>query len=303
MADPVKMTIDSAVEIDGREDARQLVVQGHVTQTEPLQTWEDHAGGKVAELEVDGHLQIGDLELVVPGSVPGTPATNRLRVYPKSDGKLYAKNWNGVEYDLTGAGGSLDVSKETVVVGEVVHEVTLAAAGTFDTGTIDLSDYDWVVIRGLMRSTHNTFDDTKIYFNGDTTDTNYRAQLRGDNIFDVDFPLLSAAAHAASPADYFGTLEAFLPAPGGDQYKILHANSGARADATAIYEESTVVHWENDAAITRIQVVPRYTTNLAAGSWLQIVGYKALDVVTDVQGGGGGGSADDEFLAWMGLFL
>jgi hypothetical protein len=45
------------------------------------------------------------LEVKRPGSVPGTPSTDFMRIYPKSDGKLYTKNWSGVEYDLTSSGG------------------------------------------------------------------------------------------------------------------------------------------------------------------------------------------------------
>ena len=49
-----------------------------------------------------GTVHLGDyLEMEVPGSVPGTPATDQMRIYPKSDGKLYAKNDNGDEFDLT----------------------------------------------------------------------------------------------------------------------------------------------------------------------------------------------------------
>jgi len=47
------------------------------------------------------------LELKRPTAVPGTPATDFTRVYGKSDGKLYAKNWSGTEYDLTGGAGSV----------------------------------------------------------------------------------------------------------------------------------------------------------------------------------------------------
>lgn len=45
------------------------------------------------------------LEMKRPASVPGTPGLDNVRVYSKADGKLYAKDWNGVEYDLTGGGG------------------------------------------------------------------------------------------------------------------------------------------------------------------------------------------------------
>jgi hypothetical protein len=41
------------------------------------------------------------LEMKRPTAVPGTPATDFLRIYAKSDGRLYIKNWNGVEFSLT----------------------------------------------------------------------------------------------------------------------------------------------------------------------------------------------------------
>ncbi|MDL1889736.1 hypothetical protein FBQ96_09180 [Nitrospirales bacterium NOB] len=56
----------------------------------------------------DGPVHLGDfVELKRPVAVPSQPATDLIRVYPKSDGKLYAKNWNNQEFDLTGGvGGS-----------------------------------------------------------------------------------------------------------------------------------------------------------------------------------------------------
>ena len=45
------------------------------------------------------------LEIKRPAAVPGTPATDFMRLYPKSDGKLYAKNWSGTEVELGGGAG------------------------------------------------------------------------------------------------------------------------------------------------------------------------------------------------------
>lgn len=50
------------------------------------------------------------LEMKRPAATPGTPSTDYVRVYAKSDGKLYAKNWSGTEYDLTSAGGVSAIS-------------------------------------------------------------------------------------------------------------------------------------------------------------------------------------------------
>lgn len=57
--------------------------------------------------EGEGVTHLEDyIEVKRPAQVPGTPATDFMRLYPKSDGKLYAKNWNGVEYDLASSGGN-----------------------------------------------------------------------------------------------------------------------------------------------------------------------------------------------------
>ena len=46
--------------IDGDADEIQLRVQGHSTQTEPLQTWEDSAGTELALVTDDGRLVVGE---------------------------------------------------------------------------------------------------------------------------------------------------------------------------------------------------------------------------------------------------
>jgi hypothetical protein len=42
------------------------------------------------------------------GSIPGTPASGKVRLYAKSDGKAYAKDDAGTEYDLATGSGSAD---------------------------------------------------------------------------------------------------------------------------------------------------------------------------------------------------
>ncbi|MEZ4671442.1 MAG: hypothetical protein R3E39_26360 [Anaerolineae bacterium] len=53
-------TFAQDVVIDGSADAKQLRVQGHTTQTNPLETWEDSAGNTLAQVTGDGRLQVGD---------------------------------------------------------------------------------------------------------------------------------------------------------------------------------------------------------------------------------------------------
>lgn len=58
---PVTQFTD-AVEIEGSQDITQLTVQGHSTQTEALQTWQDSAETVQAQFTGDGRLQIGSFD-------------------------------------------------------------------------------------------------------------------------------------------------------------------------------------------------------------------------------------------------
>ncbi|MBA3867562.1 MAG: hypothetical protein H0X30_00255 [Anaerolineae bacterium] len=53
-------TFTDNVLVDGSQDIKQLRVQGHTTQTQQLQTWEDSAGNAVAQITGDGRLIVGD---------------------------------------------------------------------------------------------------------------------------------------------------------------------------------------------------------------------------------------------------
>ncbi|UCE60479.1 MAG: hypothetical protein JSU63_01775 [Phycisphaerales bacterium] len=62
-------------------------------------------------LTVEDSLQLGDDTVIElrEMSTPATPPSGSLRLYAKSDGRLYAKNDTDTEYDLT-AGGSGEVN-------------------------------------------------------------------------------------------------------------------------------------------------------------------------------------------------
>ncbi len=53
-------TFTDNVLVDGSQDTKQLRVQGHTTQTQPLQTWENSGGTPQAQVSGDGNVQIGD---------------------------------------------------------------------------------------------------------------------------------------------------------------------------------------------------------------------------------------------------
>jgi hypothetical protein len=69
MTDPAKLVIDSALEVDGREDTVQLEVRGHQTQEAPLQEWQDDGGDALARVTGDGRLEVGDLDLAAEAAL------------------------------------------------------------------------------------------------------------------------------------------------------------------------------------------------------------------------------------------
>src|SRR5574341_1256480 len=81
MPDPIKLSIDSALEVQGREDAVQLEVQGFSGQAQPLQQWQDGAGAALAEMTGDGRLRVGSLNTGAPSAVV---EANRAVTLPSS---------------------------------------------------------------------------------------------------------------------------------------------------------------------------------------------------------------------------
>jgi hypothetical protein len=69
MAEPTRLTLDAALEIEGREDTTQLEVKANTAQTEPLQEWQDDIGEPLGRVTGDGRIQLGDPELAAPGAV------------------------------------------------------------------------------------------------------------------------------------------------------------------------------------------------------------------------------------------
>jgi len=55
------------------------------------------------------------IEIKRPIVVPGTPPTDFVRLYSKTDGKLYAKNWSGVETELGSSGTGATIPTGSVI--------------------------------------------------------------------------------------------------------------------------------------------------------------------------------------------
>lgn len=107
-------TFNQDVFIDGASDAKQLRVQGHTTQTQPLQTWETSAGSVQGQMTGDGRLALGDdLGVATPDALLEVHRADTSTAKPKrgfhSLGRVAgalsdAVTWVVQELELLGSG-------------------------------------------------------------------------------------------------------------------------------------------------------------------------------------------------------
>ncbi len=64
-------TFNENVVIDGQADETQLTVQGHSSQDEALQVWEDSGGNDLARVSGEGRLQVGDFDATSEALIEG----------------------------------------------------------------------------------------------------------------------------------------------------------------------------------------------------------------------------------------
>jgi hypothetical protein len=279
MTDPTKLTFDSAVEIEGREDTPQLTVQGHTTQDQPLQTWEDHSGAEVAHMNGDGSLDLAE-----QSSAPDTPPSGMVRLFAdQTDGHLKQKDDQGDVVDLAQAGGGGSLPGSTYLR-TLLYDETLASDGTFDITDIS-QDYDHLEFILLCRSdyTAGNYDAVYMYHNGDTTSTNYRnARVpvydstyrgnEGDSAVVGDVPASYAGSSAYAGAITHGHLYFYTNT---SFWKHCMTESSYIETGTSAIGAWTHRAWESNSAINRITITPVNGTSFVAGSRLQIFGLKA----------------------------
>lgn len=215
-----------------------------------------------------------------------------LMIFNSDTGNVdkYSAGWSTVG---SGSGGATpEVSTDTFLTASVLHNETLGSNGAFDVSSISGS-YDFLVLKLFLRGSDTaTSDNVYIFFNNDTTLTNYRYQrVSGASTSAAaatgDIPFIGVASAAASPSNYFGIFEVIIPAYAGSTEKILQSVASDRLDASNSITGVWTVSWESTSAINRIMVrTDNHATDLfVAGSRLQILGYKTTSLVTAVSGG------------------
>jgi len=238
-----------------------------------------------------------DLNLVgVIGDIPAASAAYNGKLYFATDedgGTLYRCNgasWVKVAA-AAGLAGPGTPTLTSLYCQAMLYDNVLSGSGTWDVSTIDQT-YDHLRIiaklRGVVAATGVGF---LLTFNNDTTDANYlRRRITGN----LDTIVIAEAASrqfmagpaASAAAGFFAYIYVDIPLYSGNAYKEMQYNGvdyrgSAGGETRAVISGHTC--WLSTAAINRIAVVADNATNtLAIGSRLQIIGMKAMDVVTAI---------------------
>jgi len=213
----------------------------------------------------------GVLTLAQRGGDPSAPAVGYSSIFTTGSG-IY-------QIDPLGTVERLGGTQQN----DVLYSETLSGTGIFDVTGIS-QDYDHLILNIVARSTgETTGDGTRLYFNGDTTDTNYRRAAHAAGAAHTssqgDQPDAMTIPGASSTAGLFGVAQICLllyTSPTILQTYI--STHGHRRDASNVYVYAITCNWENAEAINRITFYPDgYATDvLAAGSYLEIIGVKNL---------------------------
>ena len=202
-------------------------------------------------------------------------------------------SWEDAPSGGGGGGGDVVTTTKEIITETLLWKKTLGSTDQFDTndtpdyGSTDLSGYTHLKVRIYGRSStgSNTVSDVHVYFNNDTTSSNYRSEtyfgsnLAGNNSF------IGHVTTSNSVADDFGYLEFTVPDyESEDTTKTLLLQTAGRRNASDFTHFSGGVNWENTDAITRIQAETQ-TGLFEADSWMEVIGVTVEEVVTDVSGG------------------
>lgn len=229
---------------------------------------------------------------VTDGTTTVSPATELLL-----DGAKFAVTDNGggqAEVTLLSGAVAASGSKTRITATKVYDSGALGSAATLSTGTVSLTDYDYVRVfiqnaRAVVAAANGAI---LLALNGDTTSTNYLTvnhtggQAHATTVTNNTRTAGVIPAGSAT-ANYIGDFEFRINQPAASRYKVLAASPNTDFNTTTnSYIRTYSVLWRNTAAITSIAfTIDNATNTFAAGTRLLVVGYKeeaigGLDVST-----------------------
>lgn len=251
---------------------------------------------------VDGVLTVG-----IPRGADGADGTNGLPGAPGDSVELRVDGgwvqWRQSDDDPTwtnlfeipagGGGAPADITTKTIFVSEQIYRATLGAAGQFDVN-FGPNDYDHFTVNLKARASFAaTARAATMYINGDSnlTGNNYYSQRAAGNngaaqLPEAASPNIGVISGNTAPANEFGRVQVTILYAGDDKPKSAQGHFGAETSATDVYAGSSVMTWNGAAPITRLSFSDSNGLDFMAGSELQILGWKNVEVVTDLDGGG-----------------
>lgn len=188
---------------------------------------------------------------------------------------------NGETLDIVGGVGISTVvsATNTVTINDVWdYEETLGSSDSFDKTLTDIASWDTnvktiIIEFGIRGTVAATTDDIQIFFNNNTTVTNYHRQYNGAlagtaSVTEAATSTLFRATASSSPASSFALGKIYIPMPNSTNYlKVAKVESVAYYASNDIVIDNGGVVWHTDgtSAITRIQIrTDNHPTDLLA---------------------------------------
>lgn len=259
--------------------------------------------GGTAELTVIGRPSgITDNSVISTTALSGTSNSARTAYSTTARTNVRARVLGYHTYTLTTAGTWNTAPSDIlltragaveIAVKEVLYDVTLTANGVFDTN-------DWwgsngfpttysalEVVAELRSNTSATSDVAYVFFNGDTTITNYRhTELFGNastpGSASGNAPLVYSAG-ATTTANVFARIAFPIVSPSAGDFKEYTSPQYTYRDgSTNDYAVIVPNIWKSTAAINRIQLQPDgyATDNFVSGSKFTLYGVKKMTILT-----------------------
>lgn len=250
-----------------------------------------------ASATISGTLAVGVMNqseaAACSASTEGTMFYDKFdKIYKFCDGE----SWKWV-------GSPLEVTRKTVQTRTVLCSKTLTSAQTFDTttecGSLP-STYTHLEVNMKARSTRasNTSDYARIFFNNDTTTTNYRTTINygsdtTSTTSEGDDSVIGEVGGATAPANSFANISIKIPNYNDNKYKVASGFFGNNRSTTTDSTGTAVSIWEATSAITRILLNTQNASGntFDTGSYFEVVGVVEESVVTNVAGNGSGSSS------------
>jgi hypothetical protein len=179
-----------------------------------------------------------------------------------------------------------------VYVPVVLYDETLTSQAAFGTATIpdDIVNVE-IIVTGRSARSGNDNDSLVIFFNGDSTGTNYwRAGHWFGTSHDDDsgnWNLIGVIPAATATAGYWGETRIWVPdIKRSDRKPVAYATSTNIRTTSSVFQHQYSCLWTTSAALTSVKVgCNNSPQQFVSGSRCQVLGYKVMNLGASVDPG------------------